>query len=325
MVHSILGLHHVTATVDDAQADLEMCVGALGLRLVKKTVNFDNHGVYHFYYGTERGTPGTIWTTFPYKDKGVRVGRHGAGQVVGTSFSVPARSLPYWQERLKEHGVDARVTSPAFGEESLRFADPSGLHFELTATDRDTRVPWTGGGVGGDEAIRGIQRVSLLVQQPDATIALMTDVLGFRVLKEETGRIRVAAGGDAAGHLVDVQHDAASVPAQNGLGTVHHVAFAIATSEQQLALREDLLRRGLRVTPVMDRCYFQSIYFREPGGVLFEVATVAPGFTVDEATGDLGLGLKLPPWEEPNRPTIEATLPAVTVPGTGSRRPVDAR
>src|SRR5215510_1656086 len=309
MVHPILGLHHVTATVDDAQADLDVCVGALGLRLVKKTVNFDNHSVYHFYYGNERGTPGTIWTTFPYRNMGVRVGRHGAGQVVGTSFSVPKGSLPYWKERLQAHGVLTHIEPSAFGEEAIRFKEPSGLQFELSSSERDQRTPWTGAGVGADAAIRGVHRVSLLVGQPDATVKLMTDVLGFKVMQEEAGRIRVGAGGDTPGHLVDVQFDSEAPAAANGLGTVHHVAFAISTAEQQLALREDLLKRGLRVTPVMDRCYFQSIYFREPGGVLFEVATVSPGFLVEEGATDLGKGLKLPPWEEPRRAVIESTLP----------------
>jgi glyoxalase family protein len=314
MKHPILGLHHVTATVDDAQADLTFCVGALGLRLVKKTVNFDNHGVYHFYYGDDVGTPGTLWTTFPYKDKGVAAGRKGAGQVMVTSFSVPAASLPAWQRRLAERGVEAHVAPTKFGEDAILFSDPSGLLFELVGTSRDTRAPWVSGGVNADAAVRGLHSVTLAVKERAKTLKLMTDVLGFEIAQETEGRVRLAAGGDQPGHAVDLLEVPRAPSGVNGLGTVHHVAFAIATAEQQKELREDLIRRGVRVTPVMDRCYFQSIYFREPGGVLFEVATMSPGFTADEPAASLGHALKLPPWEEANRQTIEATLPAVTVP-----------
>jgi glyoxalase family protein len=316
MVHPILGLHHVTATVGDAQADVDLCAGALGLRLVKKTVNFDNRSVYHFYYGDERGTPGTIWTTFPYRGKGVRTGRHGSGQVIRTSFSVPAKSLTFWHDRLKERDVPIGEGVSPFGEKALEFTDASGLSFELVGADRDERAPWTHGGVDSGAEIRGIHRVTLLVQDPSGTMALMSDMLGFRVVQQTAGAIRVSAGGGAPGHFVDILHDPSAVSAENGLGTVHHVAFAIGSSEEQLRLREDLVKHGIAVTPVMDRCYFQSIYFREPGGVLFEVATVSPGFLVDEPAGELGRDLKLPPWEEPNRNLIESGLPAVNVPVT---------
>jgi glyoxalase family protein len=311
MVHPILGLHHVTATVDDAQADLDFCLDLLGMRLVKKTVNFDNHDVYHFYYGTERGEPGTIWTTFPYKGKGVREGVKGAGQVVTTSFSVPASSMGFWQARLRDAGIDAREGDRRFGEETLQFADPSGLWFELVGSDRDTRAPWTANGVGADAAIRGLHSVTMTVRSGGATRRLMTDLLGYRVVDEMANATRFTAGGDAAGHAIDVVVDPLASAAVNGMGTVHHVAMAISTDDEQLRLREELLRWGLRVTEVRDRCYFNSIYFREPGGVLFEVATVSPGFTVDEGLGELGRGLKLPPWEEQHRPSIEANLPVI--------------
>ena len=311
MVHPILGLHHVTATVDDAQTDLDFCVDLLGMRLVKKTVNFDNHDVYHFYYGTERGVPGTIWTTFPYKGKGVRTGVKGAGQVVTTSFSVPASSLGFWQRRLQERGVQTREVSGRFGEDALQFPDPSGLWFELVGSDRDGRTPWTGAGIEAASAIRGLHSVTMTVRSLGATRELMTELLGYKVLDESAGRTRFAAGGDSPGHTIDVVLDPEAETAVNGVGTVHHVAMAISTDEEQIRLREELLRLGLRVTEVRDRCYFQSIYFREPGGVLFEVATIQPGFTVDEDVASLGRGLKLPPWEEPNRPSIEAHLPDV--------------
>jgi glyoxalase family protein len=311
MTHPILGLHHVTATVDDAQADLDFCLDLLGMRLVKKTVNFDNHDVYHFYYGTDRGVPGTIWTTFPYKGKGVRVGTKGAGQVVATSFSVPSSSLGFWRQRLQDAGVEARGVETRFGEQALRFDDPSGLWFELVAGDRDARTPWTGNGVGAGEAIRGLHSVTMTVRSLGHTLELMTGLLGYRVVNEAGSRTRVAAGGDAPGHAIDIVVDPDADAAINGLGTVHHVAMAISTDDEQRRLREELLQMGLKVTEIRDRCYFQSIYFREPGGVLFEVATIQPGFTADEELSSLGRGLKLPSWEEQYRPSIEANLPVI--------------
>jgi glyoxalase family protein len=311
MVHPILGLHHVTATVDDAQADLDFCLDTLGMRLVKKTVNFDNHDVYHFYYGTERGVPGTIWTTFPYKGKGVRVGATGAGQVTSTSFSVPVGSLDFWRSRFADAGVEARDAT-RFDDPALRVRDPSGLWFELVGNDRDRRTPWTGNGVGASDAIRGLHSVTMVVRSLGRTRELMTELLGYRVTDESGNRTRFAAGGDGPGHTIDVVVDPDADAAVNGLGTVHHVAMAISTGEEQRRLREELLRLGLRVTDIRDRCYFESIYFREPGGVLFEVATIQPGFTADEDLAALGRGLKLPPWEEPDRASIEAALPAVT-------------
>lgn len=310
MPHTILGLHHVTATVDDAQQDLDFCLDVLGLRLVKKTVNFDNHHVYHFYYGDERGTPGTIWTTFPYKGRGVRVGVKGAGQVVATSFSVPAASLDAWRERLRSRGVHVRDEQARFGEPALATSDPSGLWFELIGAE-DSRTPWTGNGVGLSEAVRGLHSVTMVVHDATATLDFMLRVLGFRVLTQDGNRTRVAAGPDVAGHFIDVVEDPHAPAALNGLGTVHHVAMAIATPEEQLRLHDDLVEHGVRVTEVRDRCYFQSIYFREPGGVLFEVATIAPGFTVDEELASLGRALKLPPWEEAFRAEIEPGLAAV--------------
>ena len=311
MKHPILGLHHVTATVGDAQADLSFCIGVLGLRLVKKTVNFDNHHVYHFYYGDEIGTPGTIWTTFPYKGRGVPVGAKGAGQIGVTSFSVPAGSLDSWIARLREHGIAAKNVESRFGEESNGFSDPSGLAFALVANDRDSRAPWTGGGVAAEAAIRGLHSVTLIIQSPARTLELMINLLGFEMVNEMEGRIRLAVNGDEPGKTIEIVRAPEAAPATNGLGTVHHVAMAIAGADEQLRLREELLRLGYKVTEVLDRQYFRSIYFREPGGVLFEAATVQPGFTVDEALPCLGLDLKLPPWEEPNRSTIEAGLATV--------------
>ncbi len=311
VAHPILGLHHVTATVADAQDDLDFCIETLGLRLVKKTVNFDNHNVYHFYYGDERGTPGTIWTTFPYKGWNVPAGEKGAGQIAATTFSVPAGSLDFWQARLARLGVEVIDGRARFKDEVLAFRDSSGLIFEMVPSDRDDRESWQST-ISDEAAIHGLHSVTLAVRAPQHTIDLMTTVLGFSIVDEMDGRIRVAVNGSAPGHIIDVVYDAQATPAKNGIGTVHHVAMAIATDEQQLALREDLVRRGVQVTPVRDRQYFRSIYFREPGGVLFEVATMGPGFLVDEDLRNLGRDLKLPPWEEPHRQEIENRLPQIT-------------
>jgi glyoxalase family protein len=309
--HPIRHLHHVTATVDGAQPDRDFCERVLGLRLVKRTVNFDNHSVYHLYYGTESGAPGTLWTTFPYRDRGVPSGVHGAGQVAATAFSVPAGSLDLWRGRLEAAGLPAVEGPPRTGQRSLAVRDPSGLMLELVADARDTREPWTRGGVPPDAAIRGLHAVTLLLRSRGPTVEFMTGLLGFEVVDETAERTRLAVGGDIPGHLVDLVEAPDAPAARNGLGTVHHVAFAIDGADEQLRFRGELLRRGAEVTEVRDRTYFQSIYFREPGGVLFEVATRAPGFTVDEPLDALGQALRLPAWEEPHRAEIEATLPPI--------------
>ena len=313
MSFPILGLHHVTATVDDAQADLDFNVDALGLRLVKKTVNFDNHGVYHFYYGDEQGRPGTIWTTFPYKGRGVVVGTKGAGQVTVTSFSIPAHSLDDWKARLRSHDFAVVDAPPRFGEESILVTDPSGLVIELVGTDRDTRAPWAASGVSADAAVRGLHSVTMSVRDPAPTLVFMRELLGYEVVNETDGRTRVAVNGDEPGKRIDIVHAPDMGAARNGLGTVHHVAMAIADGDEQMRVRDELVKRGVQVTPVMDRQYFTSIYFREPGGVLFEIATMRPGFAIDEPVSELGRSLKLPPDAEPDRATIEATLPPITV------------
>ena len=301
----------MTATVDDAQDDLDFCLGGLGLRLVKKTVNFDNHHVYHFYYGDAQGTPGTLWTTFPYKGRGVAVGHKGAGQVTVTSFSVPTGSLDVWRRRLAGRAVAVTDLAPRFGDAVIRFADRSGLTFELIASDRDARTPWLAHGFDTADAVRGLHSVTLVVREAGKTIELMTKLLDYAVVDEMDSRIRLAVNGGGPGKTIDVAHHADATAATNGLGTVHHVAMAVATADEQLRLREELLRYGCKVTEVRDRCYFQSIYFREPGGVLFEVATVQPGFAVDEPAASLGQSLKLPPWEEPDRAEIERGLAPV--------------
>jgi len=310
----IRSLHHVTATVDDAQADLDFFSRDLGLRLVKKTVNFDNPGVYHFYYGNETGTPGTIWTTFPYKDKGVRVGTKGAGQITTTSFSVPASALDFWRRRLKQQGATTTDRDTGFGEEAISVTDPSGLVIDLVGTRADERAPWIRGDVGQEEAIRGLHSVTLTIRHPEPSIAFLQEIMGFEVVNEAEGRTRLAAGKrDEPGKTLEIVHAPDAPLAQNGLGTVHHVAFAVSDPDDQVRKRDELLKLGWQVTDVMDRQYFTSIYFREPGGVLYEIATVPPGFTIDETVKGLGQELKLPPWEEPRRERIEQVLPKISL------------
>jgi glyoxalase family protein len=310
----ILGLHHVTATADEAQADLDFYEKTLGLRLVKQTVNFDNHNVFHFYYGDERGTPGTIWTTFPYRGHGVRVGTKGAGQITATTFSVPTGALGAWRSRLADAGFRVRDLPARLDEEAIEVSDPSGLVVELVATGRDARAPWVAPGLDERTAIRGVHSVTMTIASPPATIDFMRDELGFEVIREDRSRsrIRLAVGGEGPGHTIDILGAPAAERAVNGLGTVHHVALAVATPDDQLRMRERVLRAGARVTEVLDRQYFQSIYFREPGGVLFEIATMGPGFDLDEPVAELGTSLKLPWWEERHRAAIEAGLPRVT-------------
>ena len=313
METSIKGLHHVTATVGDAQEDLDFYSKLLGLRLVKRTVNFDNTGVYHFYYGTRRGEPGTIMTTFPYKGKGVRIGEKGAGQVTVTSFAVPEGSLDFWAERLMRNGVVVQEKGSRLGDEVIGFDDPTGLALELTACEDDGRAPWTTDEIGSQEAIRGIFSVTLAVNNLEPTQKLLEDVLGFEVVGSQRRRTRFGVRNGGAGRILDVQHVPEASPGVNGIGTVHHVALAVETAEVQRTIQEELRRRGYTVTDVRDRQYFQSIYFREPGGVLLEVATAGPGFLIDEAEDALGRQLRLPPWEEPRRTQIAADLPEIKV------------
>ncbi len=312
MDRRIQGLHHVTATVNDAQQDLDFYSGLLGLRLVKKTVNFDNHHVFHFYYGDARGTPGTLMTTFPYKGKGVPVGRKGAGQITTTGFSVPVDSLAGWRQRLAANGVSVRDEGRRFGEEFLALDDPSGLTVELIAAEHDEREPWNRVDLDPSLAIRGVHSVTLTIGIPEPSFALLVDVLGYSIVAEEENRTRLAVQGGGPGRSIDILAAPQAPVAINGLGTVHHVAMAVASAEEQLAYRASLLRHGVPVTEVLDRQYFQSIYFREPGGVLYEIATLPPGFLVDEEPEALGQALKLPPWEEPHRRVIEAGLPVVS-------------
>lgn len=309
----VLGLHHVTAIVADAQEDVDFSLDLLGLRLVKKTVDFDNPHGYHLFYGDELGRPGTLWTTRPQANSPLVPGVPGAGQVLATAFSVPRRSLPFWEDRLRAHDVPVAEGRPRFSDDVLVFRHPSGLVMELVGADDDPREPWASL-IEPSSAIRGLHSVAIVVRAPDPTVSLLTRHLGGTVIDETEGRVRVALTSTAPGHLIDVLHDSRATPAVAGLGAVHHVAITVPTRDDQLSLHRKLSAAGLEVTGVYDRHYFASIAFREPGGVLVEIATEGPGFTVDEDPRTLGLDLKLPPWEEPYRQAITASLPPITTP-----------
>ncbi len=308
MDRRLLGIHHITAIASDPQRNLDFYTGTLGLRLVKLTVNFDDPGTYHFYFGDELGRPGTILTFFPWV--GARRGRVGNGQAAITSFSIPEGAMGYWQERLKSHGVSFGELRRRFDEEALVFVDPDGLQLELvTHSEAQARGAWEAGPVPAAYAIRGFHSVTLWESAYERTAALLTETLGFQLIGEQDQRFRFAAASDDPGNLVDVIHRPDGNPGWGGAGTVHHVAWRTRDDEEQLAWQQDIADLGLGVTSVKDRQYFRSIYFREPGGVLFEIATDPPGFTLDESPAQLGQGLKLPPWLEPRRTQIEQTLP----------------
>ena len=307
---SLPGIHHVTAITSDAQRNVDFYAGLLGLRFVKKTVNFDDPGSYHLYYGDELGRPGSVMTFFVWPGAGR--GRQGPGQVTATAFAIPPGSLAWWAERLR--GSSVRTAAEArFGDEVLAFADPDGMRLELVAPARaDPREPWAGGGVPAEHAIRGFHSVTLTLIGHEETARMLTAILGFRPAAADAGRDRFATG--EVGGVVELLSLPDAPSGVTAVGTVHHVAWRTPDDAAQLAWREELLRAGHDVTPVLDRQYFHSIYFREPGGVLFEIATDLPGFTVDEPEERLGSTLRLPPRLEPLRQELEGRLPAFTVP-----------
>ncbi len=307
----IPGIHHVTAIAGDPQRNVDFYTAILGLRLVKLTVNFDDPGTYHLYYGDEQGQPGTILTFFPWP--GARRGRPGPGQVAATSFLVPEGTLGYWQERLQRAGATVQQRERRFEHDALPFLDPDFLQLELVADPRAADIdPWQNGPVAPEQAIRGFHGATLWESDPGLTVDLLTTTMGFRLEAEDGPRSRFRAGRDGRpgpGAVVDVVHIPGDEPGRVAAGSVHHIAWRTADDEQQLAWRRALSARGLHVTPVMDRQYFRSIYYREPGGVLFEIATDPPGFLWDESLAELGSHLKLPPWLEPRRAEIERVLP----------------
>jgi catechol 2,3-dioxygenase-like lactoylglutathione lyase family enzyme len=307
---TITGIHHVTAIAGDPQLNLNFYTEALGLRLVKLTVNFDDPGTYHFYFGDTHGSPGSILTFFPWA--GVPRGVVGDGQVCATSFAVPAGSLEFWRDRLAERGAAPEDAEPRFGERVLRLADPDGLPLELVATDASA-APWTTE-VPAEHAIRGFHSATLAEEGYEETAALLRDVMGLREVGHEGNRYRfqMAQGGPAS--IVDVVVAPDGRPGRLGTGTVHHIAWRTPDDAQQLAWRKQLVGEGFNVSPVMDRTYFHSIYYREPGGILFEIATDPPGFALDEDPDHLGERLMLPAQFESHRKTLERALPPLTLP-----------
>ncbi|MCJ2013868.1 VOC family protein [Methylobacterium sp. J-076] len=304
------GLHHVTAFSGPAGRNLDFYTRVLGLRLVKKTVNFDDPGTYHLYYGDAAGRPGSILTFFPIAHAGP--GRAGIGETQETALRVPRASIGWWAHRLVESGVRHEAPVHVFGEPTLRFRDPDGTMLALVGVAEGGAAPaWAGGGVPAGHAIRGLHGVTLLLAEGEATAAILTGVFGFREDGREGTATRYSGGATPGGH-VTLRAVGPFLPGRQGAGSVHHIAFRAADDAAQAAMAEALRdRHGLAVTEQRDRQYFRSVYFRESGGVLFEIATDAPGFAVDEPEAALGEALMLPPGLERHRAEIEAALPAL--------------
>ena len=305
MIKDIKGLHHVTSMASDANANNDFFTQTLGLRRVKKTVNFDAPDVYHLYYGDEVGTPGSVMTYFPFGH--MPQGRRGAGEVGVTEFAVPEGSLGYWSERLS--GL-APSQDTAFGENRLSFAGPDGDAFALVESAPQDRAAWTGGGVPDDAGILGFRGARFALKDAAATGELLT-YMGYQKAESEGDLTRYVIEGGNAADTIDLQEMPGAGAAGQGAGSVHHIAFAVEDRAAQLRVREALTQTGYQVTPVIDRDYFWAIYFRTPGGVLFEIATNEPGFDRDEDTAHLGEALKLPTRYEPMRSQIEAGLPPI--------------
>ena len=307
----IYGIHHVTAIASDPQRNVDFYTSVLGLRLVKLTVNFDDPTTYHLYFGDELGHPGTILTFFPWSD--APKGHRGTGQVVATSFLISEKSLDYWKTRLKNNHLTVNGPFKRFDEQVLSVYDPDGLELELvahsSAQEREINV-WNGGGIPSDYAIRGFYSVAISEEGFERTAEILTEELGFSFVGQAKSRFRyVIPGSESSASIVDVLCLPYTPSGFIGVGSVHHVAFRTTTDEKQKALRLSIIKAGLNATPVIDRTYFHSVYFREPGGVLFEIATDPPGFTVDQKSSELGTRLMLPEWLEPERKSLEKILP----------------
>jgi glyoxalase family protein len=304
----LTGLHHVTAVAGDPRRNVDFYTRVLGLRLIKRTVNFDDPTTYHLYYGDSVGTPGSVLTFFPWA--GIRRGRPGHGQAYATAFSVPAGSLDFWAARLRAHGVAPATPIVRFGDEALAFTDPDGLVLELIATSEpDARPANAHPEISAAHGIRGFHSITLAVTAAGPTAALLTGPMGYRATLSSPGRIRYSVGPAGPGSYIDLLVDSALPRGLPGAGTVHHIAFRTPDDATQAEARKILVDLDLQVSPVMDRNYFHSIYYREPEGVLFEIATDNPGFTVDEPLATLGHALKLPAQYESQRAEIEAHLP----------------
>src|SRR4051812_3243396 len=305
------GIHHVTAISGKASRNVDFYTRTLGLRLVKKTVNFDDPGTYHLYYGDEQGTPGTILTLFPWEH--AAPGRNGDGLTEETAFRVPADSMGYWTHRLVEKGVPHQALEKRFGEPVLAFTDPNGMSLALAGVAGASGEPaWSAGGIPAEHAIRGFHGVTLMLEKAAPTGAILTGVFGIKEAGREGHLVRYETGAGTPGTAVTIRETEGFLPGRMGRGSVHHIAFRAADDAQQAEMAKKL-RAEYRLVPTeqIDRNYFRSVYFREPGGILFEIATDQPGFAVDEPLATLGRQLKLPPSLESHRREIEAALPPI--------------
>ncbi len=310
---TLSGIHHVTAIAGEPQANVDFYTGVLGLRMVKLTVNFDDPYIYHLYYGDERGRPGSVMTFFPWPGAGR--GARGTGQATAVSFSVHAQALEFWREHLGNQRVAYDGPLDRFGESLLALRDPDDLALEIVASPTESRESsWKGGPVPPRYAIRGFHSVTLREAGVAETESMLQETLGFRRTAQAGDRVRYELGSGGPGACLDVTHDPHGSRGVVSVGTVHHVAWRTPDNDNETAWQAEIRRHGHQVTPVTDRHYFRSIYFREPGGVLFEIATESPGFTIDEPVERLGLTLMLPPWLEPRREQLIRQLPAVKVP-----------
>jgi glyoxalase family protein len=302
------GIHHVTAISGKAERNLDFYTHVLGLRFVKKTVNFDDPGTYHLYYGDRVGHPGTILTFFPWEH--AAPGRVGVGQTQQTAFRIPESSIGYWMHRFVDKGVAHEAPERRFGEPVLSFTDPDGMSLGLVGVSGAEAEPaWTGGAIPAEHAIRGFHGVTLMLDDGARTAAILSDVLGFAAAGQDGALARYRAS-EAIGGVVDIRATKGFLAGRQGRGSVHHIAFRAADDASQAAMAQKLVaQHGMHPTPQLDRRYFRSVYFREPGGVLFEIATDAPGFAVDEPVETLGRDLKLPPFLESRRKEIEGVLP----------------
>jgi glyoxalase family protein len=314
----VSGLHHVTAIATDPQRNLDFYAGTLGLRLVKRTVNFDDPGTYHLYYGDRIGRPGTLITFFPWP--GARPGRVGVGQAIVTGFRVPAGAIEFWEDRLGRAAVSGVTRRERFGEISLRFSDPDGLGLELVASGPAGESVWDGP-VPAAMQIQSLHGSILHLQSTEDTIGVLTQALGMMPDGDDGVMSRFRPADPAGAGVLDLIRDVSGTNGELGGGSVHHIAWRARDGRHQLELRDALVATGVSATPVIDRQYFRSIYFREPGGVLFEIATDGPGFLIDEAEPALGQALRLPPQYEGSRAAIESTLPRIRMPAaSGSAR-----
>lgn len=308
MENKVLGIHHVTAIAGNAKRNYDFYTKVLGLRFIKKTVNFDDPNTYHFYYGNETGAPGTILTFFPWE--GIQTGRRGSRQVTEIGYSVPAGSLEFWQQRLEKHNIIYNKVAEKFGEQYLTFLDPDGLKFELTvAKNGDSRPAWTTTEIAEEQAIKGFHNVTITSNKIEKTAEVLTDILGFRLQETVVNRSRFVSETVQEAGIVDLVEAPGEMAGHVAGGSVHHVAFRVKDEQTLMQYRDRIVAMGLHITEKIDRNYFYSLYFREPGGVLFEIATDNPGFTVDEPLNELGTHLMLPPQYESNRAQIEGVLP----------------